>query len=106
MCHNRDRSKSRWGLNAKASYVASEQHTMAGSEAAPLILKRASVPNVTEDKVGCCCVESSRLAKVPVISTLCRKRRPEEKVHDNLAVLYPSVCTAATIMRAAAGFSV
>ena len=55
-------------------------NTMAGSEAAPLILKRASVPGATEDKVGCCCVESSSLAKVPVIRTLCRKRRPEEKV--------------------------
>ena len=62
------------------------QKTMAGSEAAPLILKRASLPSAaTEDKVGCCCVESSRLAKVPVIRTLCRKRRPEEKVHGCLA---------------------
>lgn len=55
---------------------------MAKPEAAPLILKRASYPDSSSqsDTVECCCVESSRLARVPVIRTLWRKRRPEEKV--------------------------
>lgn len=60
---------------------------MAESESVPLlsgkrgpdfrdIAQQANVP----DTVACCCVESTRLAKVPVIRTMFRKRRPEEKV--------------------------
>lgn len=56
---------------------------MAESESVPLLGKRGDFREVAQpdvpDTVACCCVESSRLAKVPVIKTVFRKRRPEEK---------------------------
>ena len=59
-------------------------YIMAATESAPLILKRGDFRDVSQpdvpDTVACCCVESTRLARVPVIKTLFRKRRPEEKV--------------------------
>ena len=57
---------------------------MAESETVPILGKRADFRGVAQpdvpDKVACCCLESSRLATVPVIKTVFRKRRPEEKV--------------------------
>ena len=50
---------------------------MASSEAEPLTKARASEPSAT---VSLCCVESSRLARVPLIGTICRKKRPEDQV--------------------------
>lgn len=54
------------------------------SEVAPLLLKRASYPNSASqpDATDIGCIERSRLAsaRVPLIGTLCRKRRPEDKV--------------------------
>lgn len=58
---------------------------MAESESVPLLpgkggdFREVAQPGVP-DTVACCCLESSRLAKVPVIRTVFRKRRPEEKV--------------------------
>ena len=59
---------------------------MAASESVPLLSgKRGDFREIAQqanapDTVACCCVESTRLAKVPVIRTMFRKRRPEEKV--------------------------
>lgn len=59
---------------------------MAESESAPLLVgKRGDFREIEQqanapDVVACCCVESTRLAKVPVIRSMFRKRRPEEKV--------------------------
>ena len=56
----------------------------AHTETAPLFVKRGDFREASQsdvpDTVACCCVESTRLARVPVIKTLFRKRRPEEKV--------------------------
>lgn len=62
---------------------------MAETESVPLLgsgkrgdFREVAQPDIP-DTVACCCLESSRLAKVPVIKTVFRKRRPEEKVHSH-----------------------
>ena len=56
---------------------------MDSSEKAPFV-KRTDVQAVTSssdgDTVQICCVESSRLASVPIIRTLFKKQEPSEKV--------------------------
>ena len=57
---------------------------MADPEKAPLIHRKdfrsLSQPQPDPAVVQCCGVESSRLAKIPVIRTLFRKKDPSEKV--------------------------
>lgn len=57
---------------------------MESSETAPLIKRRdfrALSQNHTEPVVvQCCCVESTRLGRVPVIRTLFKKKDPSEEV--------------------------
>lgn len=52
------------------------------SEEVTLLLKRDSYPSGASqpDTAEICCIESSTLARVPLIGTLCRKRKPEDKV--------------------------
>ena len=59
---------------------------MEDSEKAPLV-KRTDFQPVESDSnspepvvVQCCCVESTRLGRVPVIRTLLKKKDPSEKV--------------------------
>ena len=57
---------------------------MEDSENAPLV-KRTDFKPLEGDGaepvvVQCCCVESTRLGKVPVIKTLFKKKDPSEKV--------------------------
>ena len=77
------------GFASEKKYIGTNQlpayySNMADSETVPILGKRGDFRTVVQpevpDTVACCCVESTRLAKVPVVRTLFRKRRPEEKV--------------------------
>ncbi len=55
-----------------------------GTEREPLVkrkdFRRLAQPAAEQVVVQCCCVESSRLGRVPIIRTLFKKKDPSEKV--------------------------
>ena len=79
-------SLSGWALtNHTAKYLSiNDSREMANSESQPLIKTQWGHAGDSSAKVQFCCVKSSRLARVPVLRTLCRRKRPEDEVNKSM----------------------